>query len=272
MSISAWALQVVGRVAGVLEVADRAGRERAVGRLHQAGAPLLGDALLSMAVGQRLAAVRLSSGLAAFVPSGSISGPSATLSNDVAGLGEAGRRGHLERVVMEELVDGVGVGRLHGVELAGAQRVRAAVDVDGHDRLDGVEVRQVLTGDAVRTPPVVVVAHGDERVAVAGRVGLEHEGARARQVRPGRRRPAWPPARRRRPGWPPGAAARRAGCPATAATSCSRTAVPEVGGQGDPWLAPAVVMRDRPGPAAVTSPMGDIRASGQRRERGRSRC
>ena len=105
-------------------------------------------------------------------------------------------------VVLEELADRVGVGGVHGVELARPQRVRAAVDVDGHDGLDGVEVRQVLTGDAVRAPPVVLVAHGPERVAVAGRVGLEHERAEPDRLRPGRRRPASPPARRRRPGSP----------------------------------------------------------------------
>jgi hypothetical protein len=86
----------------------------------------------------------------------------------VAGVAVARRRVDLEVSVVEVLADGVGVGRHHHVEVAAAQAVGAAILVDRDDRLDGVEVRQLLAGDAVRPAPVVRVAHGLERVSVAG--------------------------------------------------------------------------------------------------------
>ncbi len=52
-------------------------------------------------------------------------------------------------------------------------------DVDGDDELDLVEVRQLLTGDPVRATPVVLVALGDEAVAVARGVADELERSEA---------------------------------------------------------------------------------------------
>jgi len=55
---------------------------------------------------------------------------------------------------------------VHDVELAGLETVGAALNVDGNDELDGVEVRQAFAG-AVVAAPVVLVAN---RLEAVGRV------------------------------------------------------------------------------------------------------
>ena len=141
----------------------------------------------------------LSSGLSAFLPSGSAS-PVGDVQHDVAGVAELRRRVDLEVVVVEELaiVSALAVCIMSKSPDRSAL-VRLSI-VDGDDELDLVEVRQVLAGDAVRAAPVVLVAHGPERVAVARRVRLELERTEPDRLWRRRRRPASPRARRRTPG------------------------------------------------------------------------
>ena len=65
---------------------------------------------------------------------------------DVARLAEVVRLEEHELVVALELCDLVCVRGVDDVELAGLETVGAALDVDGDDELDLVEVREALVG------------------------------------------------------------------------------------------------------------------------------